>query len=143
MGGWLSSVIPFRLRGEEEMTMEFLFEFIKEVLKGITRAISAHFFQKTFLNKEKTTQSRSERVVFERKNNFQLTTTTRTVEAARGKSSQLFSLFLSISILTEHYSKFKFKKYTIRCQRINTGYLHNSKLEYDGDCCYPSRGDDT
>ncbi len=34
------------------------FEFLKEVLKGITRALSAHLFQKTFLDEKKTTQRR-------------------------------------------------------------------------------------
>ena len=34
-------------------------EFLKEVLKGVVRAISAYVFQKTFLNNEKTTQRRS------------------------------------------------------------------------------------
>lgn len=38
--------------------MDILSEFVKEVLKGIVRAISAHLFQKTFLNKEKTTRRR-------------------------------------------------------------------------------------
>lgn len=35
--------------------MDTFLEFLKEALKGITRAISAHFFQKTFLDKKKTT----------------------------------------------------------------------------------------
>lgn len=39
--------------------MENFFEFGKEVLKGIVRAISAHLFWKTFLDKEKTTRRRS------------------------------------------------------------------------------------
>lgn len=38
--------------------METFLEFIKEVLKGVVPAISAYLFQKTFLNKEKTTQRR-------------------------------------------------------------------------------------
>jgi len=38
--------------------MEAFFEFSKEVLKGIVRAMSAHLFQKTFLDKEKTTRRR-------------------------------------------------------------------------------------
>lgn len=38
--------------------METFLEFLKEVLKGIVRAISAYLFQKTFLNIEKTTQRR-------------------------------------------------------------------------------------
>lgn len=38
--------------------METFFEFSKEVLKGIVRAISAHLFRKTFLDKEKTTRLR-------------------------------------------------------------------------------------
>lgn len=39
--------------------MDIFFEFVKEVLKGILRAISADLFRKTFLNKKKTTQRRS------------------------------------------------------------------------------------
>lgn len=38
--------------------MDTFLEFLKEVLKGMTRAISAHIFQKTFLNKKKATPSR-------------------------------------------------------------------------------------
>ncbi|CAM3206780.1 hypothetical protein FITA111629_09925 [Filibacter tadaridae] len=38
--------------------MELFLEFLKELLKGITRAISAHFFQKTFLDKKKATPRR-------------------------------------------------------------------------------------
>ena len=38
--------------------MEIFLEFFKEVLRGFTRAISAHIFQKTFLDKKKTTQGR-------------------------------------------------------------------------------------
>ena len=37
--------------------MEF-FDLLKEVTKGIIRAITAHVFQKTFLSKEKTTRRR-------------------------------------------------------------------------------------
>ena len=40
--------------------MEAFFEFSKEVLKGIVRAMSAHLFQKTFLDKEKTIPTPSE-----------------------------------------------------------------------------------
>ena len=50
--------------------METFFEFSKEVLKGIVRAISAHLFRKTFLDKEKTTRRRSKRVVFAKNNNL-------------------------------------------------------------------------
>ena len=39
--------------------MDNFSEFLKEVLKGVVRAISAYVFQKTFLNKEKTTQRRN------------------------------------------------------------------------------------
>lgn len=39
--------------------MDTFLEFLKEVLKGIVRAISAYVFQKTFLNKKKTTRRRS------------------------------------------------------------------------------------
>ncbi|MEW9675090.1 hypothetical protein ABRT01_02710 [Lentibacillus sp. L22] len=35
--------------------METFFDFFREVLKGIVRAISTHFFKKAFLEKEKTT----------------------------------------------------------------------------------------
>lgn len=45
------------------------------------------------------------RVVLNVRNN--LTTIAQTAEAARGKSYQLFSLFISISIITEKYTKFK------------------------------------
>lgn len=38
--------------------MELFLEFLKEALKGITRAVSAYVFQKTFLDKKKTTQRR-------------------------------------------------------------------------------------
>ena len=38
--------------------MDHFPEFLKEVLKGVVRAISAYVFQKTFLNKEKTTPRR-------------------------------------------------------------------------------------
>lgn len=38
--------------------MEIILEYLKEILKGIVRAISAHVFQKTFLEKGKTTQRR-------------------------------------------------------------------------------------
>ena len=40
--------------------MDNFLEFLKEVLKGVVRAISAYAFQRTFLNKEKTTQRRNE-----------------------------------------------------------------------------------
>jgi len=35
-----------------------IFDLLREVIKGIVRAISAHLFQKIFLNKAKTTRSR-------------------------------------------------------------------------------------
>ncbi|MEJ8778220.1 hypothetical protein [Pseudogracilibacillus sp. ICA-222130] len=38
--------------------MDDFFGFFKEVLKGIVRAVSAHLFLTTFLNKEKTTLRR-------------------------------------------------------------------------------------
>ncbi|KIL53510.1 hypothetical protein KP77_04860 [Jeotgalibacillus alimentarius] len=40
--------------------MDIFFEFAREVLKGITRAISAYLFQKTFLDEKKTTPAPSE-----------------------------------------------------------------------------------
>jgi len=43
--------------------MDTFSKFIKEVLKGTVRAISAHLFQKTFLNKGKTTEAVESRVV--------------------------------------------------------------------------------
>lgn len=39
--------------------MELFLEYLKEALKGITRALSAHLFQKIILDKKKTTQRRS------------------------------------------------------------------------------------
>lgn len=56
MGGWLS--LALSLTGKEVIIMELFLEFLKELLKGITRAISAHFFQKTFLDKKKATPRR-------------------------------------------------------------------------------------
>lgn len=38
-----------------------VFDFLKEVLKGIVRAISAYLFQRIFLDKAKTTQRRPKR----------------------------------------------------------------------------------
>jgi len=38
--------------------MDTFSEFLKEVVKEVIRAISAYVFQKTFLNKEKTTLRR-------------------------------------------------------------------------------------
>lgn len=38
--------------------MEVFLEFLKEVLKGIIQAISAHLFRHTFLDKKKTTLRR-------------------------------------------------------------------------------------
>ncbi|MCJ7843117.1 hypothetical protein MUB24_20005 [Lederbergia sp. NSJ-179] len=38
--------------------METFLEFLREVLKGIVRAVSAHIFKRTVLEKEKTTLSR-------------------------------------------------------------------------------------
>ena len=46
------------LKRKEVIIMDTFFSFLKEVLKGIVRAISAYLFHKTFLNKEKTTLSR-------------------------------------------------------------------------------------
>lgn len=47
--------------------MDTFFEIIKEVLKGIVGAISAHLFQKTFLNKKKTTRCRQKQGGFHKK----------------------------------------------------------------------------
>lgn len=38
--------------------METFLAFLKEVLKGMVRAVNAHFFQKTFLKTRKTTRRR-------------------------------------------------------------------------------------
>lgn len=38
--------------------METFLEYLREALKGIIRALSAHFFQKIFLENKKTTQRR-------------------------------------------------------------------------------------
>jgi hypothetical protein len=43
---------------KEVITMETFLDFLKEIMKGMVRAISAHFFQKTFLEKKKTTLRR-------------------------------------------------------------------------------------
>ena len=59
MGGWLSLVILSFVKRKEVIIMDNFLEFLKEVLKGVVRAISAYIFQKTFLNKEKTTQRRN------------------------------------------------------------------------------------
>lgn len=47
--------------------METFFELSKEVLKGIIRAMSAYLFQKTFLDKEKTTRRRRKQGGFRKK----------------------------------------------------------------------------
>ena len=39
--------------------METFLKFVKEMLKGIVRAIITYIFRKTFLDKEKSTQRRS------------------------------------------------------------------------------------
>ncbi|MFD0942908.1 hypothetical protein [Savagea faecisuis] len=38
--------------------MDTFLEFLKEALKGMTRAVSAHLFQKAFLDKKKATPRR-------------------------------------------------------------------------------------
>ncbi|MBO0992462.1 hypothetical protein [Bacillus sp. SD088] len=38
--------------------METFFEFLREILKGIVRAVNAHIFKRTVLEKEKTTLRR-------------------------------------------------------------------------------------
>lgn len=57
-----------------------VFDLLKEVVKGIVRAISAHLFRKTFLNKAKTTRRRRKQGGSQ-KVNF-MTTTACTAEAA-------------------------------------------------------------
>ena len=44
-----------------------IFDLLKEVVKGIVRAISAHLFQKTFLDKEKSTRCRRKQGGFRKK----------------------------------------------------------------------------
>ena len=56
MGGWLS--LALSVTGKEVIIMELFLEFLKEVLRGITRSFSAHLFQKTFLDKKKATPRR-------------------------------------------------------------------------------------
>ncbi len=48
----------FSVMGKEVIIMDLILEFLKEVLKGVTRAISAHLFQRTFLDKKKATPRR-------------------------------------------------------------------------------------
>ena len=48
----------FSLKRKEVIIMKNFLEFVKEVLKGIVRAISAYIFRKTFLDKEKSTRHR-------------------------------------------------------------------------------------
>lgn len=57
--GWMVVTGSFSIVGKEVIIMEQCLEFLREVLRGITRAISAHFFQKTFLDKKKATPRRS------------------------------------------------------------------------------------
>jgi len=38
-----------------------VFDLLKEVIKGMVRAMTAHLFQKFFLDKEKTTRRRRKR----------------------------------------------------------------------------------
>lgn len=47
MGGWLS-FSPFLSVGKEMITMDIFLEFLKDVLRGFVRAISAHFVQRVF-----------------------------------------------------------------------------------------------
>ena len=48
----------FPVLGKGVINMDTFLEFLKEALKGMTRAVSAHFFQKTFLDKKKATPRR-------------------------------------------------------------------------------------
>lgn len=45
-----------------------IFDLLREVVKGIVRAITAHLFQKLILDKEKTTQRRDKQKGGSRKN---------------------------------------------------------------------------
>lgn len=68
--------------------MEIFLEVVKEIRNGIIRALSAHFFQKTFLNDKKTTPRRDkQKGGSRRKKYFFMTTIACTAEAARGKCS--------------------------------------------------------
>jgi hypothetical protein len=49
--------------------METFLEFLKEVLKGIVRELSAHLFRKSLLDNEKTTPRRRKHKGGSRKNN--------------------------------------------------------------------------
>lgn len=71
--------------------METFLELLKEALKGITRAISAHVFRKAFLD-EKTTQGRDKRKGGSRKiKYFFMTTTACTARLLRRRVSPLLS----------------------------------------------------
>ncbi|MCJ7843647.1 hypothetical protein MUB24_22825 [Lederbergia sp. NSJ-179] len=47
--------------------METFLDFLREALKGVVRAISAHLFKKAFLEKKKTTQRRRKQMGGSRK----------------------------------------------------------------------------
>jgi hypothetical protein len=53
----LSDVLKNRIK-VNKIIMEIFLEFLKDVLRGITRAFSAHLFQKIFLDKKKATPRR-------------------------------------------------------------------------------------
>lgn len=57
--GWMViTFYPFPLLGKEVINMETFLGVVKEIRNGIIRALSAHFFQKVFLDEKKTTQRR-------------------------------------------------------------------------------------
>ncbi|WP_299093747.1 hypothetical protein [uncultured Metabacillus sp.] len=79
--------------------METFLEFLREVLKGIVREVSAYFFRKNVLENEKTTRAVTSKRVVLKENNF-LTTTTLTVEAVKRSVRALlfFIIFLLYTI---------------------------------------------
>ena len=55
---WVVGCRSSFLNWKEVIIMEVFLEFLREALKGIVRATSAHFFQKKFLDNKKTTPRR-------------------------------------------------------------------------------------
>jgi hypothetical protein len=89
----------FRLVGKGVIILETFLEILGEVLKGIVREIGAYFFWKNVLEHKKTTPRRRKlKGGFHRKQLY-LTTTTLTVEVAREKCYQHFSLFYYTPII--------------------------------------------
>lgn len=64
---WLSIFFSSFIGGREVIILETVLEFIRELLKGIGREITARFFRKNVLEYKKTTpRRRSIRVVREK-----------------------------------------------------------------------------